>query len=100
AEDAWSATIIHIDRFGNLVTNITRRELAEEWTAEGARLEIGGQEINSFREFYAEETKGAGELFAIWGSAGFLEIAANCASAARLLGVARGQLVRLTSRKL
>jgi len=100
AVDAWSATIIHIDRFGNLITNISRRELAKEQIAEGARLEIGGREISSFRGFYAEETKAAGELFAIWGSAGFLEIAANCASAARLLGVARGQLVRLTTRKL
>jgi len=99
AVDAWSATIIHIDRFGNLITNITRRELAGEPFEEGARLKIGGREINSFRGFYSEETKAAGELFAIWGSAGFLEIAANCASAARLLGAARGQLVNLKSRK-
>ena len=101
APGAWSATIIHIDRFGNCITNITRRELTEEQFAEGARLEIGGREINSFRKFYAEEAqRGAGKLFAIWGSAGFLEIAANRASAARLLGAARGQLVRLTKRKL
>lgn len=100
ADDAWSATIIHIDRFGNLITNITRQELAEERIAEGVRLEIGGREINSFRGFYAEEAQKADELFAIWGSAGFLEIAANCASASRLLGAGRGQLVRLKSRKL
>jgi hypothetical protein len=98
---AWSATIIHIDRFGNCVTNITRRELSEELFAEGASLKIGGREINSFRKFYAEETQlENGELFAIWGSAGFLEIAANRASAAELLGVARGQTLRLLNRKL
>ena len=100
AAGAWSATIIHVDRFGNCITNITRRELTEERFAEGARLETGGREINSFRRFYAEETKAERELFAIWGSAGFLEIVANRASAARLMGVARGQLVRLTTRKL
>ena len=95
---AWSGAIIHIDRFGNLVTNITRRELPGEEFGQGARLEIGGREISSFRRFYAEETGGAaGELFAIWGSAGFLEIAANCASAAGLLRAERGQTVRLTS---
>lgn len=94
---SWSAEIIHIDRFGNLITNITRRELAGGEFAEGLRLEIGGREISSFRRFYAEETGGAaGELFAIWGSAGFLEIAANCDSAARLLRAERGQAVRLT----
>jgi hypothetical protein len=93
---AWSAKIIHIDRFGNLVTNITRREVPGEAFDEGAKLEIDGREITSFRRFYAEEKGGAaGELFAIWGSAGFLEIAANRASAARLLGVERGQRVRV-----
>lgn len=95
---AWLAEIIHIDRFGNLITNITRREMAGKEFTRGAKLEIGGREISSFRQFYAEEAAGAaGELFAIWGSAGFLEIAANCASAARLLRAERGQTVRLTS---
>ncbi|MDQ1592361.1 MAG: hypothetical protein QOG71_2988 [Pyrinomonadaceae bacterium] len=106
---AWSATIIHVDRFGNLVTNITRRELAGAEFARGAKLEIGGREISSFRRFYADaagdgvtDAAGGGadaacELFAIWGSAGFLEIAANRASAAQLLCAERGQPVRLTS---
>ncbi|MDX6269336.1 MAG: hypothetical protein QOD28_559 [Acidobacteriota bacterium] len=116
---AWSATIIHVDRFGNLVTNITRRELAGTEFARGAKLEIGGREISSFRRFYADaagdgvthsasgETEAAGgggadaacELFAIWGSAGFLEIAANRASAAGLLGAERGQAVRVVGLK-
>jgi S-adenosyl-L-methionine hydrolase (adenosine-forming) len=97
---AWSARIIHVDRFGNLVTNITRREVAGEEFTHGARLEIGGREISSFRRFYAEEAgAAAGELFAIWGSAGFLEIAANRASAAQLLGAERGQSVRVAGLK-
>jgi S-adenosylmethionine hydrolase len=103
----WSATIIHIDRFGNLVTNITQGELpgaAGEELGRGVKLEIGGCEISSFRQFYAEESGGAGataegELFAIWGSAGFLEIAANGASAAGLLCAERGQTVRVAGRK-
>lgn len=98
---AWSARVIHVDRFGNLVTNITRRELAGAEFAPGARLEIGGRAISSFRRFYAEESGSANgaadELFAIWGSAGFLEVAANCASAARVLGVGRGQPVRVVA---
>jgi S-adenosylmethionine hydrolase len=98
---AWSATIIHIDRFGNLVTNITRRELAGEEFVQGATLEIGGREIDSFRRFYAEDEGGRdGELFAIWGSAGFLEISANRASAAQLLRAGRGQTVRVAGLEL
>ncbi|MCA1567104.1 MAG: SAM-dependent chlorinase/fluorinase [Acidobacteria bacterium] len=100
ASAAWSAKIIHIDRFGNLVTSITRREVSGEEFDEGAKLEIGGREISSFRRFYAEEAGGpAGELFAIWGSAGFLEIAANRASAAHLLRAERGQRVRVAGLK-
>jgi hypothetical protein len=100
-DNGWSARIIHIDRFGNLITNISRRELSEAQLAKGVKLHIGGREISSFRKFYAEaEGEAEGELFAIWGSAGMLEIAANRASAAQLLDAARGQLVRLTSRKL
>lgn len=93
---AWSATIIHIDRFGNIVTNITREQLAGEEFGQGAKLDIAGREISSFRRFYAEEPgEAAGELFAIWGSAGFLEVSCNRASAAQLLRAERGQSVRL-----
>ena len=94
---AWSARIIHIDRFGNLVTNITRGELAGAQFRRGVRLDVGGRAINSFRKFYAEENGAeAGDLFAIWGSAGFLEIAADRTSAARLLDAERGQTVRVS----
>ena len=90
-----TASIIHVDRFGNCVTNITRRELSPEQIARGVRLEIGGREIRAFRSFYAEEAGASVEVFAIWGSAGFLEIAANCASAAALLKATRGTVVRV-----
>jgi S-adenosylmethionine hydrolase len=84
------ASIIHVDRFGNCVTNITRAELLAET---GAWLQVGAHRIERFRRFFVEGD--AGEVFAIWGSAGFLELAARCASAAALLGVERGQPVRV-----
>ncbi|HYY58335.1 MAG TPA: SAM-dependent chlorinase/fluorinase [Pyrinomonadaceae bacterium] len=87
--------IIHIDRFGNCVTNLAREPLTEEMIDGGARLILGEHEINSFRRFYAEAGATPGELFAIWGSAGLLEIAALNSSAARLLNAVRGQPVRL-----
>ncbi|MGI9107324.1 MAG: SAM hydrolase/SAM-dependent halogenase family protein [Pyrinomonadaceae bacterium] len=96
ADGTLLAAIIHIDRFGNCITNITRRDLHGERMAEGSMLEIGGRKIDSLRRFYAEERGAAGELFAVWGGAGFLEIAANGASAARLLDAERGQLVRVS----
>src|ERR1043165_375586 len=88
---ALVAAIIHVDRFGNCVTNITRRDLSEEESERGARLVVGDREIRSFRRFFAEEGGEPGEPFAVWGSAGFLELAVFRASAARVLGAARGQ---------
>ncbi|MBD0371625.1 MAG: SAM-dependent chlorinase/fluorinase [Pyrinomonadaceae bacterium] len=91
------AAVIHVDRFGNCITSITRDDLTVEMLAKGARLVIRGREITSFRKFFAEDGTGASELFAVWGSAGFLEIAAFKASAARLLGIERGEPVLIIS---
>ncbi|HWS98905.1 MAG TPA: SAM-dependent chlorinase/fluorinase [Pyrinomonadaceae bacterium] len=91
------AAVIHVDRFGNCVTNLTPAELDEETLAAGARLAINGRVITSFRRFFSEETDAPGELFATWGSAGYLEIAAYRASAAGLLDAERGQIIKVLS---
>lgn len=87
--------IIHVDRFGNCVTNLTETHLTAEMLKNGARLSVNETEIKSFRRFFAEASGSAGELFVIPGSAGFLEIAADRSSAAMLLGVERGQSIIL-----
>lgn len=87
--------VVHVDRFGNLITNITPKDLSAEAIARGARLRVGGREIRSFRRFFAEGEAAVGAPFAIWGSAGLLEVAVYCDSAARLLGVSRGHAVEV-----
>lgn len=80
------ASVIHVDRFGNLVTNIKRADLAQingRFT-----IEISGRLITKVEEFFAAEIEG--KLFAIWGSAGHLEIVARSRSAANILNVERG----------
>ena len=78
------AEIIEIDRFGNLITNLKREDLPERFT-----LEIGARKIESLREFFAEGEEG--EVFMIFGSAGFLEIAAFQDSAKNILHAETGQ---------
>ncbi|HEX8162114.1 MAG TPA: SAM-dependent chlorinase/fluorinase [Pyrinomonadaceae bacterium] len=95
-DGALEATIIHVDRFGNCVTSLTRGELGEDASARGAALVVGDHAIRSFRRFYADADGDAREPFAIWGSAGFLEISALRASAAELLGARRGHTVIVT----
>ena len=92
------ATVIHVDRFGNCVTNVTPRDLGndmEEAGVRGARLLVSGREIRSFRRFFADERGATGEPFAVWGSAGLLEIAVFRDSAARVLGLGRGSEVEV-----
>jgi S-adenosylmethionine hydrolase len=91
------AAILHIDRFGNCITNLTRDSLTEEMIARGVTLTISGREIACFRHFFAEGKEEPDELFAIWGSTGFLEIAAFRASAAKILEVQAGQEIIVMS---
>lgn len=86
------ARIIHIDRFGNCVTNITR-----DLVKPNASLRVNSKTIRNFRNFYGEESGNA--PFAIWGSAGFLEISVNGGSAADILKVKRDDAVVLTQRR-
>lgn len=85
--------VIHIDRFGNCVTNLTRNDVNAEEIGSAVQLKIGRIPIKSFRHFYGEKSRGKDEPFAIWGSAGFLEISVQDQSAAELLKVKRGQIV-------
>jgi S-adenosyl-L-methionine hydrolase (adenosine-forming) len=85
--------IIHIDRFGNCVTNITQIELTPELIAAGAKLRVRRKLVKSFRSYFAEDTGSKERVFAIWGSAGFLEIAAAQESAAKVLNTRRGDEV-------
>jgi len=96
-EGQLEASIIHVDRFGNCVTNLTRREITDEMIARGLTLTINGRKITSFRRFFAEESDASDNLFAIWGSAGYLEIASNRSSAAEMLDARTGNQILVMS---
>lgn len=84
-------SLLHVDHFGNCVTSLTRQDLPGEGPA--IRLEVNGREVRSLRRFYAGAPPG--EVFGIWGSAGFLELSADHDSAARLLDARAGDPVTL-----
>ena len=82
------AEIIEIDRFGNLITNLKRTDLPEKFV-----LEINEAKIERLQNYYAESN--AGEVFMIFGSAGFLEIVAFRDSAKNILQAAIGQKITI-----
>jgi S-adenosylmethionine hydrolase len=92
SDGTLEAAVIHIDRFGNCITNLTTEHLADDGNRR-ARLIVNGFEITCFRKFFSAEADGNDSLFMIPGSAGFIEIAAQNSSAASILKVRRGQSV-------
>ena len=87
--------VLKVDRFGNLVTNITPLDapmLFQEKTPP-FKILVGKREITELKKVYAEGTPG--EVFAILGSMGYLEIAANRGSAAQTIGAGKGSDVSL-----
>jgi S-adenosyl-L-methionine hydrolase (adenosine-forming) len=87
--------VLKVDRFGNLITNITPQDAPSLFGANpaGFKIVVGKSEITEMRSAYAEGAPG--EVFGILGSMGFLEIAANRAAAAQLTGANKGTDVTL-----
>lgn len=92
AADTWTGAILKVDHFGNLITNFPIADFAGVKTRP-FELRAGAERIRRLALTYAECA--IGEVFAIVGSAGFIEIAANQASAAKLLGCGAGAEVQL-----
>jgi S-adenosylmethionine hydrolase len=86
--------LIHIDRFGNCVTNFTETDLRLDAITSSTKLYFGGREVKQFGSHFAEATE-RDDLFAYVGSAGFWEIALWRDSAARLANARRGDEVIL-----
>lgn len=86
-----SGRVLHVDRFGNCVTNLTVGDLPPD--VPPFALQMGGTRIRELRSHYADAP--GDEPFLIWGSSGFLEISINSGSAARRLGIEAGDSLRL-----
>ena len=80
--------ILHIDHFGNLITNIKRANLP----GKDIPIEVAGRLIQGITDYYAEGE----ELMAIIGSSGYLEIALKNGSAADFLNTAIGDEIKVT----
>jgi hypothetical protein len=89
----WSGRILHIDRFGNVVTNFHAADFPD-LERQSFSLVFGRRQVSVLARNYAE--CGAGELFAIEGSSGYLEASVNQGSAAKQIGCESGAVVEMT----
>jgi hypothetical protein len=90
-ENRLRGKIIYIDRFGNLISNISSEQLPDE--EERIQIKIGQRRIKGLSRFYAEKKEG--ELTALIGSTNFLEVAVNQGNAQRLLKAKIGDKITL-----
>ncbi len=90
SENTIETEILHIDRFGNCLVNLTHADLPADF-ANNLRLEINNQKIDKLQNYFAEAA--IGEIFMIFGSANLLEIVAYQTSAAKLLKIKVGDKI-------
>lgn len=82
ADGSIEGVILKSDKFGNLLTNLAAPDLPEDLSSYS--IELGHLRITRFCRFFAEAEPG--EIFAIVGSSGLLEIAMNRGSATEETG--------------
>jgi S-adenosylmethionine hydrolase len=84
---AVAGEVLYVDRFGTLVSNIPGEQVEP-----GVRIKVAGTEIGTLARTFGDVARG--QLVALVGSGGTVEIAVRDGSAARLLGVGVGAEVR------
>jgi hypothetical protein len=88
ADPTGPARIIHIDHFGNAVTNLPRNAIVGQPT-----VRLGRRNLGHIRQTYTDVA--IGKPLALIGSADLLEIAVRNGSAAHTLGLKIGDEVKL-----
>src|SRR5205823_3183579 len=93
-ENRIRGVVLKVDRFGNLITNVTPDDAPAVFGGKGAfKIVVGSKEITEIRMSYAEGAPG--EVFGVLGSMGYLEIVANRAPAAQITGAGKGAEVSI-----
>ncbi len=88
----WTGTVLKVDRFGNVITNFKLADFP--WVATNPFVfSLGFDQVARVADHYGACEYG--ELYAIAGSSGYIEIVMREASAAKQLGVVAGAPVEL-----
>lgn len=88
----WTGAVLKVDRFGNLITNLHIDEFLDIRTRP-FELNVGLEKLTRLALTFSEGNPG--DLFAIVGSSGYIEVAASQESAAKKLGCGTGSPVEL-----
>ena len=87
-EGSWRATVIHVDRFGNLITNLKARDVGGAVAARYGR----GREARLVGAYVEAEDD---EVVLLEGSSEWFELAVRCESAEERTGLRRGDSIEI-----
>jgi len=96
-KDGLQGWIIHIDRFGNLVTNISARMIRDVIDDKSVKIYVGNTILDKIHDTFGSVEEG--EPVAYIGSSNMLEIAINQGDAATMLSVQKGASISLVLQK-
>jgi S-adenosylmethionine hydrolase len=95
-EHTLRGIVLKVDRFGNLITNITPQDAPQLFEATPPAFKIAiGTKAQATRMCASYAEGAPGEVFGILGSMGFLEVATNRGSAYLMLGAGKGSEVNV-----
>jgi len=90
--------VIHIDHFGNLITDIERGESEKVMDFDDVRIRAGGFSIETVSGAYSAGSPG--EVVCVWGSHGHLEVAVSQGRAETLMeGFGRGSEILVQAKR-
>jgi S-adenosylmethionine hydrolase len=102
-EASIEGRVVHVDHFGNCVTNVRRSIVAEVLDLDDAATVpdahspiegyVGSTVLESIRPTYGAVEEG--EPLLLFGSTGFLEVAVNGGNAAELLDIRKGDSIKI-----
>jgi S-adenosylmethionine hydrolase len=92
-DGAWQGQVLHVDRFGNVVTNLQSPMINDQFPLSMVRVtvKVGAERVVGLSRTFADVAPG--ELVAYVGSSGYLEIAVREGNAAARLGADVGSTV-------
>ena len=92
-------TIISVDRFGNLITNIKKTDLNNfiKNREKEVFFQVGRYKISRLSKNYTDVKPD--KPLAITGSRGYIEIALNCGNASNLFSAKQGDLVKISIKR-
>ena len=92
-EDEYRLKVIHVDHFGNLILNFTKKDWEGLGSPQDVRIKINHSFLVGIKKTFGDVP--LDQVLMTWDSRGFLQIAQNCGNAAQALNMKEGDHINL-----